>query len=105
MFYILCVISSVLIVSMHWEIRLYNIPNLDRLVKRGRAYTNAYSSCPVCVPARYVIRTGKEPYNLGCYCNESPDPIYTDGSNGVESYCGEYLAERMNEKNQKAKKE
>lgn len=70
-------------------------PNLDRLVKRGRSYVNAYSPCPVCVPARYVVRTGKEPYNLGCYCNESPDPVYTDAANGVESYCGEYLARRM----------
>lgn len=70
-------------------------PNIDRLVQRGRAYVNAYSSCPVCVPARYVIRTGKEPYNIGCYCNESPDPIYTDGKGGVESYCGDYLARRM----------
>lgn len=70
-------------------------PNLDRLVRRGRAYVNAYSSCPVCVPARYVVRTGKEPYNLGCYCNENPEPIYTDGKNGVESYCGDYLARRM----------
>ena len=36
-------------------------PNLDRLVKRGLAFTNAYSTCPVCVPARYTVRTGCEP--------------------------------------------
>lgn len=70
-------------------------PNLDRLVRRGRTYTNAYSSCPVCVPARYVVRTGREPYNIGCYCNEKPQPLHTDGTNGVESYCGDYLARRM----------
>ncbi|MDC7232500.1 MAG: sulfatase-like hydrolase/transferase, partial [Spirochaetales bacterium] len=27
-------------------------PNLDRLVKRGVSFSNAYSSCPVCIPAR-----------------------------------------------------
>ena len=27
-------------------------PNLDRLVRRGVAFTNGYWSCPVCVPAR-----------------------------------------------------
>ena len=36
-------------------------PNLDRLVHRGVSFTNAYSPCPVCVPARYTIRTGCEP--------------------------------------------
>jgi arylsulfatase len=25
-------------------------PNYDRLVRRGVSFTNAYSSCPVCVP-------------------------------------------------------
>ena len=28
-------------------------PNLDRLVRRGLSFTHAYSTCPVCVPARY----------------------------------------------------
>jgi arylsulfatase len=26
-------------------------PNIDRLVRRGLGFTNAYSTCPVCVPA------------------------------------------------------
>lgn len=75
--------------------RVIQTPNLDRLAERGIAYTNAYSSCPVCVPARYVVRTGREPYNIGCYCNENPSPIHSNGQMGVESYCGEYLARRM----------
>ena len=32
-------------------------PNMDRLVRRGLAFSNAYSTCPVCVAARYTIRT------------------------------------------------
>jgi len=39
---------------------LARTPNLDRLVQRGVACTNAYSSCPVCVPARYSLMTGCE---------------------------------------------
>jgi len=70
-------------------------PNLDRLVRRGISYTNAYSPCPVCVPARYVIRTGREPYNVGSYWNEEPNPVQFDKALGVESYCGDYLARRM----------
>ena len=29
-------------------------PNLDRLVRRGVSFTNTYSTCPVCIPARYT---------------------------------------------------
>ncbi|MHB1483802.1 MAG: sulfatase family protein [Saccharofermentanales bacterium] len=65
-------------------------PNLDRLVKRGLSFTNAYSSCPVCVPARYTIRTGCEPYNTGYFSNAD----WNKGINAREN-CGEYLAEYM----------
>ena len=33
-------------------------PNLDRLAREGVRFANAYSSCPVCVPARTTILTG-----------------------------------------------
>lgn len=75
--------------------RTIRTPNLDRLVQRGISYTNAYSPCPVCVPARYVIRTGCEPYHIGCYCNENPEPLSGAAPGGVESYCGDYLARAM----------
>jgi len=44
-------------------------PNFDRLVRRGVTFTRAYSSCPVCVPARYNVRTGAEPANMGWFMN------------------------------------
>jgi len=44
-------------------------PNIDRLVARGISFTNSYSTCPVCVPARYTVRTGREPSITGCYTN------------------------------------
>ena len=69
-------------------------PNLDRLVSRGLHFTNAYSTCPVCVPARYTLRTGREPWHTGCYSNEVPVPM--DGQAAqMEDRCGPYLARVM----------
>jgi arylsulfatase len=69
-------------------------PNIDRLVKRGISFTNAYSTCPVCVPARYTVRTGREPFTTGCYSNEPP--VSMDGlAEGMEQRCGPYLARTM----------
>jgi len=63
-------------------------PNLDRLVARGVALTNAYSSCPVCVPARYTLMTGCEPARTGWFGNWNP-------ATDVPSRCGPYLADRL----------
>jgi len=69
-------------------------PNLDRLVKRGIAFTRAYSTCPVCVPARYTIRTGCEPPTTGIYDNGRPSLV--DGqSENMEDRCGRYLARTL----------
>jgi choline-sulfatase len=69
-------------------------PNIDRLVRRGFSFENAYSSCPVCIPARLTIRTGREPFTTGFYMNGAPkipDDLPTD----TQERCGEYLASRM----------
>ena len=66
-------------------------PNLDRLVRRGVAFTNAYSSCPVCLPARYTIRTGREPLTTGIYQNAHPH-LAEGQPQGMEERCGPYLA-------------
>ena len=63
-------------------------PNLDRLAARGVACTNAYSSCPVCVPARYTLMTGCEPSKTSWLSNWAP------GDN-VPARCGPYLAETL----------
>ena len=63
-------------------------PNLDRLAARGVACTNAYSSCPVCVPARYTLMTGCEPSKTSWLSNWAP------GDN-VSARCGPYLAETL----------
>ena len=33
-------------------------PNLDRLAARGTRFENAYTNCPICVPARASFATG-----------------------------------------------
>ncbi len=68
-------------------------PNMDRLVRRGVSFTNAYSTCPVCVPARYTIRTGCEPLSTGIFTNgkwRAPDDPAT-----IETRCGPFLARTM----------
>lgn len=71
-------------------------PNLDRLARRGAALANAYSTCPVCVPARYTIRTGCEPPTTGVYQNGPPQPT-ADQAKRMEDRCGKYLARTMRE--------
>ena len=34
-------------------------PNLDALAARGTRFTNAYTNCPICVPARASFATGQ----------------------------------------------
>lgn len=40
-------------------------PSLDRLAANGIRFTNAYSECPVCIPARRTIMTGTTPRTHG----------------------------------------
>jgi choline-sulfatase len=63
-------------------------PNLDRLAARGVACTNAYSSCPVCVPARYTLMTGCEPSQTSWLSNWAP-------AGNVRERCGPFLAETL----------
>lgn len=63
-------------------------PNLDRLAARGAALTNAYTTCPVCVPARYSIMTGCEPSKTSWLSNWAP-------GDRVSERCGPYLAQTL----------
>jgi choline-sulfatase len=44
-------------------------PNLDRLAARGTRFTDAYTTCPICVPARAAFAVGKYIHEIGYWDN------------------------------------
>jgi arylsulfatase A-like enzyme len=62
-----------LITTDHWPASLLGCaghqviqtPTLDSLARSGIRYTNAYSECPVCIPARRTLMTGLNPRSHG----------------------------------------
>lgn len=44
-------------------------PNLDRLAGQGTLFRNAYTPCPICVPARAAVATGLYPHRTGYWDN------------------------------------
>ncbi len=69
-------------------------PNFDRLVRRGLSFTRAYTTCPVCVAARYTIRTGRREPTTGIYANMQPDLVPGQAAT-MEERCGPYLARTL----------
>jgi len=47
-------------------------PNLDRLAARGTRFTNAYTNCPLCVPARATLATGRYVNQIGYWDGAHP---------------------------------
>jgi arylsulfatase len=66
-------------------------PNLDRLAASGVRCDNAYSPCPVCVPARYTIMSGCDSPQTGWFSN-------TSAARDVEQRCGGYLARTLSQR-------
>ena len=48
---------------------LVKTPNLDKLAARGTRFANAYTSSPVCVPARASLATGEYVHRTRCWGN------------------------------------
>jgi len=69
-------------------------PNLDRLARRGINFSHAYATCPICIPARYTIRTGCEPVTTRAFSNAKPKPSAGQAAE-MEARCGPYLARTM----------
>ena len=46
--------------------RAIETPCLDRLAEQGINFTSAYTTCPVCTPARASFLNGQWSYNHGC---------------------------------------
>jgi arylsulfatase A-like enzyme len=62
-----------LVCTDHWPASLFGVaghpavqtPTLDTLARSGVRFTNAYSECPVCIPARRTLMTGTPPRTHG----------------------------------------
>ena len=47
-------------------------PHLDALAARGARFSAAYTNCPICVPARAALATGRYPHETGAWDNAAP---------------------------------
>lgn len=65
--------NVLLIVADHWAARHLGVaghgailtPGLNEIALGGTRFTNAYSECPVCIPARRTLMTGQSPRTHG----------------------------------------
>ena len=48
---------------------LVQTPNIDRLAEGGVLFRNAYTTSPICVPARASLATGRYVHNIGAWDN------------------------------------
>lgn len=64
-------------------------PNLDKLAQAGAFFSNAYTPCPVCVPARVSILTGHTNENTNVKGNAA---AYAGDQTGIAPMktCSEY---------------
>ena len=47
-------------------------PHIDSLAERGTRFTSAYTNCPICVPARASLATGRYVHQIGNWDNAFP---------------------------------
>jgi choline-sulfatase len=70
-------------------------PNLDRIAAAGTVFDAAYTSCPLCVPARMSMLAGQLPSKTGIFTNDGSLPsdqatfLHSLGAEGYETVlCG-----------------
>ena len=56
--------------------KIVRTPNLDRIAGEGTAFESAYTSCPLCVPARNSMLSGQLPSVTGIFENAGSIPSY-----------------------------
>ncbi len=62
-------------------------PNLDGMASRGTTFDSAYTSCPLCVPARMSMLTGQLPSKTGIFTND--DAMAEDQATFIHSIAAE----------------
>ncbi len=60
-------------------------PQIDKLAYAGINFRGAFSECPVCVPARRILMTGLNPYNIHMRENRDAQP-FTEGPKLAEMF-------------------
>lgn len=72
-------------------------PNMNQLCEDGTSFTEAYTSCPLCVPARVSMLSALRPSNTGIFTNSDalPDMTPTFLHNLVEAGYETVLCGRM----------
>lgn len=50
-------------------------PQIDKLAAQGINFQRAFSECPVCVPARRILMTGRNPYGIHMDRNKDTQPF------------------------------
>ncbi|MFT5172800.1 MAG: choline-sulfatase [Gammaproteobacteria bacterium] len=52
--------------------QLIRTPNIDALAARGTRFDNAYTNCPICVPARASLASGRYVHDIRMWDNGFP---------------------------------
>lgn len=53
-----------------WGSKIVKTPNLDKIASAGTTFDAAYTSCPLCVPARVSMLAGQLPSKTGVFTNQ-----------------------------------
>ncbi len=54
-----------------WGNKSIFTPHLNYMAAMGISFTNCYASCPICVPSRTTIMTGRQGFESGVVSNET----------------------------------
>ena len=66
-------------------------PNLDRLAASGTRFADAYTNCPICIPARASFATGRYVHEIGAWDNA----FRLDGESRVIQAAGPRRSKRV----------
>lgn len=92
-------------IQSHMGAPVIRTPNLDALAADGVTFTDAYTTCPLCVPARMSLLTGKLPCHTGVFTNtgsvhpEMPTFLHSLATSGYETVlCGRMHFEGLDQR-------